>query len=48
MEIETKTFAGQRRTKAYVVRVSNGEVVDVQDAAYATTLRRAAPAAPAK
>ena len=48
MKIETKTFAGQRRTKAYLVRMSNGEVVDVQDAAYATTLRRAAPAAPAK
>jgi hypothetical protein len=48
VEVETETFAGQKRKKAYVVRMSDGEVVEVQDAAYAGVLRRVAPAAQAK
>jgi hypothetical protein len=48
VEVETETFAGQKRKKAYVVRMSDGEVVEVQDAAYAGVLRRAGPAAPAR
>ena len=48
LEVETTTFAGQKRTKAYVVRMSDGEVVEVQDAAYAGMLRRVGPASPAK
>ena len=33
--VETTTFAGQKRSKAYAVRMTNGEVEEVQDAAYA-------------
>lgn len=40
LEIGTKTFAGQIRTKAYVVRMTDGEVEEVQDAAYTGTIRR--------
>lgn len=40
MEIETTSFAGQKRTKAYVVRMTDGEVVEVVDAAYAGAIHR--------
>lgn len=43
LEVVTTTFAGQKRTKAYVVRMSDGEVVEVHDAAYAHALRRVEP-----
>jgi len=48
VEVETKAFTGQKRTKAYVVRMRDGEVVEVHDASYADILRRVGPAAPAK
>ena len=35
VEVTTKTFAGQARTKSYAVRMTNGEVEEVQDADYA-------------
>jgi hypothetical protein len=47
VEIETPTFAGQKRSKAYVVRMRDGEVEEVHDARYAHALRRVEPASPA-
>ena len=35
VEVTTKTFTGQARTKSYSVRMTNGEVEEVQDADYA-------------
>ncbi len=50
VEVETTTFAGQRRAKGYIVRMKDGEVEEVHDAAYAGALRRLEthPAAAAK
>jgi len=35
VRVETKSFAGQTRAKGYAVRMTNGEVEEVQDADYA-------------
>ncbi len=35
VEVETSTFAGQKRSKSYTVRMTDGEVEEVQDARYA-------------
>ncbi len=43
LNVETTTFAGQTRTKGYIVRMKDGEVVEVHEAAYATGLRRLEP-----
>lgn len=50
INVETTSFAGQKRTKTYVVRMRDGGVVEVHDAQYATALRRLEPdpAPPAK
>jgi hypothetical protein len=40
LEVETERFGGQKRTKAYVVRIRAGEVVEVLDATYAGALKR--------
>lgn len=40
LEVETERFGGQKRTKAYVVRIRDGEVVEVLDATYAGALKR--------
>jgi hypothetical protein len=40
LNVETTTFAGQKRTKSYIVRMKDGEVVEVHDAAYSAALRR--------
>ena len=42
VEVETTTFAGQKRSKAYVVRMTDGEVEEVHEAQYAHVLRRVA------
>ena len=47
VEVETTTFAGQKRTKAYIVRMRDGEVEEVHDANYAHALRRVEPGPPA-
>ncbi|MGH0028809.1 MAG: hypothetical protein ACQGVC_03390 [Myxococcota bacterium] len=43
VEVETTTFAGQKRSKAYVVRMTQGEVEEVHDAQYTHALRRLEP-----
>ena len=43
LNVETTTFAGQKRTKSYVVRMKDGEVIEVHDAAYSHALRRLEP-----
>jgi len=43
LNVEATTFAGQKRTKGYVVRMKDGEVVEVHAAAYAAALRRLEP-----
>jgi hypothetical protein len=43
--VETTTFAGQKRTKSYTVRIKDGEVVEVHDAAYSSALHRMEPSA---
>lgn len=50
LKVETTTFAGQKRSKAYVVRMTDGEVVEVVDAEYAGAIHRVSqePAARAK
>lgn len=40
LNIASTTFAGQSRSKSYVVRMKDGEVVEVHDAEYAAALRR--------
>lgn len=40
VEIGTTTFAGQKRTNAYVVRLTHGEIEEVLEAEYAGALRR--------
>jgi hypothetical protein len=47
VSVETKSFAGQSRSKAYVVRMTDGEVEEVQDAGYAGAIRRLTPSEPA-
>jgi hypothetical protein len=47
LEIGTKSFAGQLRTRGYVVRMTDGEVEEVQDADYAGMIRRLEPREPA-
>ena len=52
LEIETRTVLGQPRTVAYVVRMKDGEVIEVIEKAHAGALTRVseapapAPAAP--
>ena len=47
VEVETTTFAGQKRSKAYVVRMTDGEVEEVCDAKYAAgAVRRLEPRPP--
>ena len=54
VSVETTTAFGQPHTEQYVVRMNDGDVVEVLEAAYAGALRRvpdappAAPAAPAR
>lgn len=46
VEIGTTSFTGQKRSKAYVVRMSDGEVVEVHDAQYTAALHRLEPDSP--
>lgn len=46
VEVETTTFAGQKRVKPYVVRMTDGEVEEVEDGAYAGAIQRLADDTP--
>lgn len=43
VEVVTTTFAGQQRSKGYVVRMTEGEVEEVHDAKYVSAIRRVEP-----
>ena len=47
VEIETKRFGGQKRSKAYVVRMHDDEIIEVLDATYAGALKRFEESLPA-